>query len=225
MPNTDSLRSSIQSLLESFTAQLEALVNQAAVDRVMTALGGDAPAAAGKRRGRPKGSGRKPGRPAGRPARGGKRSSDEVDAMAERLVAYVKSNPGQGLEGIARGLGTSTKELKLPVIKLLASRQIKKTGQKRGTKYFVGGRGPGRPAKARAKGVKRAKRKTKRARKAKRATKARRAKGGRKAARATKARVVRRRRAPRTKVVTKRATTAKAVTKPAVPTSPAEQAA
>lgn len=68
--------------------------------------------------------------------------------MAERLVAYVKSNAGQSLEGIAAGLGTSTKELKLPVIKLLASRQIKKTGQKRGTKYFPGGGGAGRPAKA-----------------------------------------------------------------------------
>lgn len=112
----------------------------------------------------------------------------------------MKSNPGKGLEGIAAGLGTSTKELKLPVVKLLASRRIKKTGEKRGTKYFAGGGGgvgPGRPAKA-----KNGRRGKKNARKAKRAAKA--SRGGRNAkrgARKSKARVVRRKPARKSRTV------------------------
>jgi hypothetical protein len=61
--------------------------------------------------------------------------------MAGRIATFVKSNPGMGLEAIAKGIGTATKELKLPVIKLLASRTLRKTGEKRGTKYFAGGSG------------------------------------------------------------------------------------
>lgn len=71
--------------------------------------------------------------------KGGKRTSDEVEAMAARIAAYVRSNPGARLEAIASGLGTSSKELKLPVIKLLGSKTLTKKGQKRGTMYFPGG--------------------------------------------------------------------------------------
>ena len=40
----------------------------------------------------------------------------------------------------------STDVLKLPVMKLMAAKQLKTTGQKRGTKYFAGGRGGPRKA-------------------------------------------------------------------------------
>lgn len=153
----DQTRSSISTLVSDFAAQLEAIVRQAAVDQITSALAGlgaSTPARRGP--GRPRATAtRKPGRPAKR----GKRSSEDVDATAQRLVAYVKSNPGQGLEGIAAGLDTSTKELKLPVIKLLASRQIKKTGEKRGTKYFPGGGGAG-PGRATKKATKKKGRRT-----------------------------------------------------------------
>lgn len=87
--------------------------------------------------------------------------------MAERILGFVKSSPGLGLEAIAAGLGTTTKELKLPVIKLLGARALKKSGQKRGTKYFAGGRAvasarksaPKRGRKAGRKSAKRAARK------------------------------------------------------------------
>ena len=60
--------------------------------------------------------------------------------MANQLLTYVRSNPGEGLESIGKGLGLPTKELKLPVQKLLASKSVRTTGQKRGTKYFASGR-------------------------------------------------------------------------------------
>jgi hypothetical protein len=76
----------------------------------------------------------------GRPATTtlGKRTSEEVEATAERIATYVRSNPGARLEQIASGLGTSSKELKLPVIKLLGAKTLTKKGQKRGTMYFAG---------------------------------------------------------------------------------------
>jgi hypothetical protein len=123
----------LRSKIDSFVEELSALVKQAALESVHAALGNGT---ALLRRG--------PGRPRGSTAAvggaGGKRSSDQVEAAAERIAAFVRANPGMRLDQIASGLGTSTKELKLPVIKLLASKQLKKMGQKRGTKYFAGGR-------------------------------------------------------------------------------------
>ena len=136
------LDAELRSKIDQFLGELSALVKKTALESVHAALGnGAAPA----RRG--------PGRPrmhvkmASRPASvGGKRTSEQVDATAERIAAYVRANPGARLEQIASGLNTSSKELKLPVIKLLSARTLKKTGQKRGTKYFAGA------GRARAKG-------------------------------------------------------------------------
>ena len=49
---------------------------------------------------------------------------------------HIKSNPGQGVEQIAKALGTSTKELTLPIRKLLGDKKITSKGQKRATRYF-----------------------------------------------------------------------------------------
>jgi hypothetical protein len=147
---TSPLNSDIRSRIDAFVDELTSIVKAAALDSVRAALGespmparrgpGRPPnAAAGARRGRPPGS-------ANKSSAGGKRSSEEVDQMAERIATFVKSNPGLGLEAIASGIGTSTKELKLPVIKLLANRTLRKTGEKRGTKYFAGGSGGGSAA-------------------------------------------------------------------------------
>lgn len=65
---------------------------------------------------------------------------------------------------IAVGLGTGSQQLNPPVTKLLASKKLRKTGQKRGTQYFAGGGRGATKAKAR------------RGRKAKRSRKARRKK-------------------------------------------------
>ena len=49
----------------------------------------------------------------------------------------VRSKQGQPLQEIGRVLKTDTAVLKRPVAMLLAARNLKTTGAKRGTKYFV----------------------------------------------------------------------------------------
>jgi hypothetical protein len=129
------LDTDLRSRIDSFLNELSALVKKTALDSVHAALGnGVAPTR------------RRPGRPRGtatakRPAAtaDGKRTPEQVQADAERIASYVRANPGSRLEQIAAGLGTGSQELKLPVIKLLAARTLRKTGQKRGTQYFAGG--------------------------------------------------------------------------------------
>ncbi len=57
--------------------------------------------------------------------------------MTGRLLDYVKGNPGQRVEQIAAGMNTVTKELNLPVKKLIAQKSLKTKGQKRATQYFA----------------------------------------------------------------------------------------
>lgn len=69
---------------------------------------------------------------------GGRRSAEDVDATAKTLLAYVKKNPGQRVEQIAKGLNTSTKVLKLPITKLLSRpARLSTKGNRRGTTYFA----------------------------------------------------------------------------------------
>jgi len=128
----------LDSTIQSFVAEISSLVRVAALEAVRDALGGGASPA---RRGRPVGSGRKPGRPAkaarrGRPAR---RSAEDVDALAQRMLAYVKANDGKRLDEIAKALGMDTAELTGPSQMLLETKAVKRSGQRRGTKYHVGG--------------------------------------------------------------------------------------
>ncbi len=88
--------------------------------------------------GRPAAAVRGPGRPARAASRekGAKRAPQEIERLTGKLADYIKSNPGQRIEQIAKGMGTSTKELNLPVKKLVATKAIKTRGQKRATQYF-----------------------------------------------------------------------------------------
>lgn len=193
MPN-NALRTSLQSLTESFAAQLETLVREAAFEHVTTALnnlGGAAPARAVRRKaGRP---GRKPGRPTG----GGKRTAGDMDAMQDQLLAHVKANPGQRGEQIAAALRSDVGTIRLPMKKLIAARKVTTKGERRGMMYFPGGAKSGAERPARA------------AKSARRGKKARRAKGARKAKRAVK------KRAGRKAKVTLTATTTQAAQKAA----------
>jgi hypothetical protein len=120
----------IRDRIEQFVNQLSQLVRQTALDSVRDALGEGAP------RGRGRGAGRSAiGRGARR--KGEKRSSDQIAETTKGVLAYVRKHPGQGVEAIAKGLGTVTKELTLPIRKLVGERQLKTKGQKRATKYFV----------------------------------------------------------------------------------------
>ncbi len=134
---TSTTDAALRARIESFTADLANIVRAAALEAVTSALG--APSAPAKRG---------PGRPAkatsaapsAKPARKGKRAKrtpEDVAKMGEAVVAYVAKNPGVSVEQIGKALSVKTKDLALPIIRMVEAKKLKTTGQKRGTRYFV----------------------------------------------------------------------------------------
>lgn len=123
-------QSEVRRLVDGFVSQLADLWRRQAID----ALGGG-----GKIRGGGVGF---PGIGRAGRGRGAKRSSDELDKLSDTFVEFVKENPGLRIEQINKQLGTTTKDLALPIRKLLAEGAIKAKGQKRSTTYSAseGGR-------------------------------------------------------------------------------------
>jgi predicted component of type VI protein secretion system len=162
-------RDEIRARIDAFAAELTALVQKAALESVVSALGGAAPKAAAAKapvakpapaasRGpasapkkaapaaKPaaKAPAAKPGLPLKPPTRaarppGAKRPPEELAATTAKLGAYIAKNPGLGIEAIGKALAIPTKDLALPVKKLLSSGKIKVTGEKRATRYFPKG--------------------------------------------------------------------------------------
>jgi len=111
-------------VVQGFVAQITDLARRAAIDTLETALKRGARSGA-----LPLGRGR---------GKGVKRTSDELDQLSERFIAFVRDNPGLRIEQINKQLGTTTKDLALPIRKLLAEGALKAKGQKRSTTYFAG---------------------------------------------------------------------------------------
>jgi len=129
--------------VQGFVAQITELARRAAIDTLESAFG--ARSGGGARNGggaasaavalASAGLGRV-GRPRG--GRGAKRTAADLEALSQRFAAYVKSNPGLRIEQINKELGTSTKDLALPIRKLISEGQISAKGKKRSTTYFAG---------------------------------------------------------------------------------------
>lgn len=159
MPNIDE---EIRAKTEAFARDLTVLVRRAALEAAAAALGGGAPAAAAapavakRGRGRPRKSAapapkaRGAAAPAKAPASkaavsrkgaakrapGEKRPPAELAKLTDKLGDYIKSNPGRRMEAIGKALGMPTRELNLPIKKLLAAKRIRSEGHKRATEYF-----------------------------------------------------------------------------------------
>lgn len=58
--------------------------------------------------------------------------------LMERVHNHIKANPGQGVGPIATSLGTSNKDLRLPIRMLVDENKVTSTGNTRGTRYFPG---------------------------------------------------------------------------------------
>lgn len=121
--------SKIRARVEAFVVELTSLIREAAVAKVAEALGSEV-------------TPRSRGRASVVASSGGKRTAEQIEAQCEQIIAFVAKNPGLGVEGIAAGLNTSSKELTLPIRKLISSKELSRKGHKRATKYF-----PGRPRK------------------------------------------------------------------------------
>jgi len=112
-------------VVQGFVAQITELARRAAIDSLETAL----------KRGGVRGGSLPLGRGRGK---GVKRTSDELDQLSDKFVEFVKDHPGLRIEQINKQLGTNTRDLALPIRKLLADGAIKTKGQKRSTTYFPG---------------------------------------------------------------------------------------
>jgi hypothetical protein len=112
-------------VVSDFVAQITELARAAARDMIDEALGKGAKgnlAALGRGRGR---------------GRGAKRTADELDRMADQFHGFVAKHPGMRIEQINKQLGTTTKDLALPIRKLISEGAIKTKGEKRSTTYFA----------------------------------------------------------------------------------------
>ena len=125
----------VRSVVDRFVEDLTAAITEEVRGAVEAALLGSGPAPA-------RGAARAPARAVSRAGRGArakgeKRSPEELEALTAKLRSYIAKNPGQRIEQIADGMGTSTKELNLPAKKLITGKQLKTKGQKRATQYFA----------------------------------------------------------------------------------------
>ena len=78
-----------------------------------------------------------------RGGRGAKRTPEDLEALSQKFATFVKTNPGLRIEQINKELGTTTKDLALPIRKLIADGMITAKGKKRSTTYFVGRKAKG----------------------------------------------------------------------------------
>jgi hypothetical protein len=112
-------------VVADFVTQITELARQAARDMIDEALGKGTRGATSLGRGRSRG-------------RGAKRTSDELDKLADAFHTFVSKHPGLRIEQINKQLGTTTKDLALPIRKLIAEGALKTKGEKRSTAYFPG---------------------------------------------------------------------------------------
>jgi hypothetical protein len=114
-------------VVADFVSQITELARAAARDMIDEALGKGTKSSLGSF-----------GRGRGRGSRGGKRTSEELDQMADRFHSFVAKHPGLRIEQINKQLNTTTKDLALPIRKLIADGALKTKGTKRSTTYFAG---------------------------------------------------------------------------------------
>ena len=138
MPNKNQ-DAQLRALVDQFVEDISSLVRESALEAVEEVLGQAQGRAA--RAPRPAGKPKAASRSKARRAKGGRRirrSPEQMEEIGNAVLKYVKANPGQRLEEIGVGMETDTHDLKRPIFLLIEAGALKTTGQKRGTKYFIG---------------------------------------------------------------------------------------
>ena len=111
-------------VVSGFVAQITELARRAAIDTLEASLGR-------------RGGGSLMPRVGGR-RKGSKRTGNELEKLGEAFQAFVTKHPGLRIEQINKQLSTTTKDLALPIRKLISEGAIKTKGEKRSTTYFAG---------------------------------------------------------------------------------------
>jgi hypothetical protein len=120
-------QSEMNRVVAGFVAQITELARRVAIDTLQGALGKARPVAAVAARG-PRAASR---------GKGAKRSPRELEKLAGTFHSYVAKHPGLRIEQINKQLHTTTKDLALPIRKLISEGQLKAKGAKRSTTYFA----------------------------------------------------------------------------------------
>jgi len=121
--------------VQGFVTQITELARRAALNTLESAFG----ARGGRVAAGPVSAGiAQIGRPRG--GRSAKRTAEDLEALSTKFASFVKSHPGLRIEQINKELGTVTKDLALPIRKLISEGQISAKGKKRSTAYFPGRR-------------------------------------------------------------------------------------
>lgn len=132
------IENELRSIVDGFVNDLSELVRRQAVGAIGAHLergqGASVAPARAPRAAAPRGRAIEPAAAKRRP--GEKRTPRELAELVERLFDYIRSNPGQGVEHIGRALATPTKDLTLPLRKLLNKKRVTSKGRKRATSYF-----------------------------------------------------------------------------------------
>ncbi len=129
----------IRNRIDSFLKEIGDLVRQSALAAVQDALGGGGSGA--RRAAAPMAT---PGAAAAKPARAAKRttkkrgrSNVDYDALRSAIQSLLSNaHDGMRMEQLVEATHHDSYVLRKPVNEMLASGQIRKTGEKRGTKYF-----------------------------------------------------------------------------------------
>ncbi len=137
-------QSQINKLVGEFVTQVTALARQAAMDTLTTALGS---ASAARRKGGAAGAvpvARIASAAGAKRIKGAKRPQAEIEGTRQRVLDFIKGNPGLRIEQINKQLGTQTRDLTLPLRKLIGAGQLRTEGEKRATTYYAGEGKPSR---------------------------------------------------------------------------------
>jgi len=118
----------IQTLVSTFADQIAEAVRRTTIDDIVRRISGEVPI---------------PYRKAGRKVRvvrmgkgkRGRRSSVDLAAWGDKLLAHVKAHPGQRGEQIAKALRTDVGTMRKPMQDLIAKKKVKTKGQRRGMTY------------------------------------------------------------------------------------------
>jgi len=118
----------IEECIEAFAADMSEIVRRVAFESVSLALAGEPAIAPAVR------TNQRPTRRAG-----GKRTRQEIERTTTALERHIRTTPGRRMEELSSDLGLDSRELALPVRRLLEARRIRTEGHKRATRYFPAG--------------------------------------------------------------------------------------
>jgi len=134
------MNTKIKVAVDDFIKTISGLALEAVNEAVTSALGGAL--GNGRRRGR---TATRAGGPTAISKRGAargfgsKRPPEEMETIKGAILTFLQANPGSRIEQIKSGIGYETKELSLPMKKLIAAKAVRAEGQKRATTYYPSG--------------------------------------------------------------------------------------